>query len=340
MIDRRNLDELSVSELEQLLYRKKRAHRWQRLRRLKDAGRVVDVAGLPPPKPTPPPLIRPSASATGALRHYFLTTENDHKAMATDEWAEEQTRPGISWRWISNAFLLFVEAAAVVGLVILLMNFWLTSRELNQELAQVQQAEVASIALPTPTATPVIRPVVLPGGHRPPVDGRPVDYSEAGNIPQHLLPFINAYVPPPMPTPGPEQARRIQIAAINIDAPIFQGDDLETLKKGVGQHIGSSVPGQNGNLVLSAHNDIFGEIFRHLDKLKPGDEIVVSTERQSYLYVVRALRTVEPTDVWVMDPTKHASVTLISCYPYMVNTKRIIVFADLAGSPATSGRIP
>jgi sortase A len=332
MIDRRTPDELSVTELEQLLYRKKRAQRWQRLQRLKDAGRVIEVAGLPPPKPTPPPLIRPAASATGALRHYFLTAESDSTAAPIHKEAETRPRYGIAWRWVSNTFLLLVEVTAVVGLLVLLMNFWLTSRELNQELAQVQQAEVAGIALPTPTATPVIRPVVLPGGHRPPVDGRPVDYSEAGNVPQHLLPLINAYVPPPIPTPGPEQARRIQIAAINIDAPIFQGDDLETLKKGVGQHIGSAVPGQEGNLVLSAHNDIFGEIFRHLDKLKPGDEIIVSTERQSYLYIVRALRTVEPTDVWVMDPTEHASATLISCYPYMVNTKRITVFADLAAT--------
>jgi sortase A len=39
---------------------------------------------------------------------------------------------------------------------------------------------------------------------------------------------------------------------------------------------------------------------------------------------------VEPTDVWVMAPTEHASTTLISCYPYLVDNKRIVVFADLA----------
>jgi sortase A len=63
--------------------------------------------------------------------------------------------------------------------------------------------------------------------------------------------------------------------------------------------------------------------------LSPGDEIIVSTERQSHTYIIREIEVVEPTDVWVMAPTEHASVTLISCYPYLVNDKRIVVFADL-----------
>jgi hypothetical protein len=48
------IPELSVSELEQLLYRKKRVERRQRLQRLKESGRVVEVAGKPPPSPLPP----------------------------------------------------------------------------------------------------------------------------------------------------------------------------------------------------------------------------------------------------------------------------------------------
>ncbi len=231
-----------------------------------------------------------------------------------------------------NKFLLLVEVTAVIGLIAVVVSLWNTRQELNQELAQVQIEESQSLALPTPTATPVIDVVVLPSGHKPPVNGQSPQQGEAGNIPAHLLPAIETYVPPPVPTPSIQQARRIQIPAIGVDSPIFQGDDWEQLKKGAGQHIGSALPGQNGNLVLSAHNDIFGEIFRHLDKLSPGDEIIVSTERQSYTYVVRKLQTVEPTDVWVMAPTEHASSTLISCYPYQVNNKRIIIFADLATS--------
>lgn len=117
---------------------------------------------------------------------------------------------------------------------------------------------------------------------------------------------------------------------MDVDSPVFQGMyDWEVLKKGVAQHIGSAAPGQAGNMVLAGHNDIYGEVFRDLDQLAPGDEIVVSSERRTYTYVVRETAIVEPAEVWVMAPTEYASVTLISCYPYRVNTKRIVVFADL-----------
>ncbi|HLF91259.1 MAG TPA: class D sortase, partial [Anaerolineales bacterium] len=136
----------------------------------------------------------------------------------------------------------------------------------------------------------------------------------------------------PIPTPAPEQAVRIQISAIGVDAPIVQGDGWEQLKKGVGQNIGTANPGQRGNLVLSAHNDIFGEIFRFLDQLKPGDTVVIYSNQRSYTYVITGSKIVEPTQVEVMAPTSDASATLISCYPYRVDDKRIVVTAKLQDS--------
>ncbi len=318
--DRRRVDELSVIELEQILYRKKHDQRRLRLRRLKNAGRVVEVAGMPPPNPEPPPLLTTPPTATGALRHYVVPP-NGHTPTAPPR--------RLNLRWVFDKTLILVEIGAFLAFLFLVFSFLDTRQELNQELAQLQNQESQELALPTMTPTPIIGLVVLPSGHKPPVEGRPPEQGEAGNIPDHLLPIINAYAPPPIPTPGPEQARRLQIPALNIDKPIVQGDDWEQLKKGVGQHIGSAQPGQVGNLVLSAHNDIYGEIFRHLDKLKPGDEIIISTERQAYHYMVRKIDVVAPTAVEVIAPTDYPSATLISCYPYLVNDKRIVVFADL-----------
>ena len=321
--DRRRVDELSVPELEQALYRKKHDQRRLRLRRLKNAGRVVEVAGMPAPNPDPPPLLTDAPTAAGALRHYVVAA-NGHAPTAPAPARR------LNLRWVFDKTLITVEIGAFLAFVFLVLSFLDTRQELNQELAQLQNQESQELALPTLTPTPIIGVAILPSGHKPPVEGRPPEPGEAGNIPDHLLPIINAYAPPPIPTPGPEQARRLQIPALNIDKPIVQGDDWEQLKKGVGQHIGSAQPGQVGNLVLSAHNDIYGEIFRHLDRLKPGDEIVISTERQAYRYIVRKIDVVAPTDVAVMGPTDYASATLISCYPYLVNDKRIVVFADLA----------
>lgn len=329
MSDKDKLDDLTVDELEQLLYRKKRAQRQGRLRRLKGEGRLVEINGYPPPI---------ELEDTTADLSPEEPLGDDQELDPADDLAEANgILSKIKWRWVANRFLLLIEVGAVVGLVVVALLVWTTARELNQEIAVVQQTQSESVAIPTAVPTAMIGVAVLPSGHKPPVEGRPPEPGEAGEIPAHLLPIIDAYVPPPIPTPGPEQARRLQIPAIDVDKPIVQGDDWEQLKKGVGQYIGSSLPGQPGNLVLSAHNDIYGEIFRHLDELKPGDEIIISTERQSYTYVVNDVDVVEPTEVSVMAPTDHASATLISCYPYLVNNKRIVVFADLATAGPLSG---
>jgi sortase A len=101
----------------------------------------------------------------------------------------------------------------------------------------------------------------------------------------------------------------------------------------VGQHIGSPNPGETGNVVLTAHNDVFGEIFRDLDRLREGDVVTVFTNQRSYTYVVRQTQIVEPTAVEVMGPSQDPVVTLISCYPYLVDNKRIVVTAYLQDQP-------
>ena len=82
-------------------------------------------------------------------------------------------------------------------------------------------------------------------------------------------------------------------------------------------------------MVLSAHNDIYGEIFRYLDKMQLEDEIIVHTANRDYRYVVKAKRIIQPTQVEVMDPTRKPVVTLISCYPYLVDTQRIVIVGEL-----------
>ena len=317
MSRQRDADKLSISELERLLYRKKRTHRQERLRRLKENGRLVEVTDLPPPDPNP--IIKPA----------YAPHQIDGEQGSADEEVEE-SKPIPRGRWVLNKTLLLVEITAVVGLAYVLLNLWTTRQELNSELVQIQQDEAQSLALPTPTARPLIDVAILPTGHRYVEGGAPIPV-ESGDIPEHLVPAINAFQPPPPPNVAPEQARRLQIPAIGVDSTIVEGVyDWEQLKKGVGHQIGSAQPGQDGNLVLAAHNDIYGEIFRHLDKLSIGDEIIISTERTTYTYIVNNLDIVDPVEgVHVMEPTEHASTTLISCYPYQVNTERIVVFADL-----------
>lgn len=223
-----------------------------------------------------------------------------------------------------NGILLIVEVGAVIGLLYILINSATLLQTLNKEVAQA----LAQPTLPLPSPTPLITAVVLPSGHTPPTSpgGAQPNLAE---IPENLRPLVQALPPIVIPTPSPKQAIRMIISAINIDAPVVQGDSWEQLKKGIAQHIGTGDPGQSGNMVVSAHNDIFGELFRELDRLKPGDEVQVFTASQKFTYRITGTRLVQPTEVSVMNPTVSPTLTLISCYPYLVDTQRIVVFAEL-----------
>jgi sortase A len=292
-------EDLTVDELRQLLVEKRRKVRQEHLERFRRTGRVVTLA---------------SDLETPSLEHLHTDIPDD----STPEGAPTKRQRG--WRIFDRA-LIIVEILAVIGLVFVIFNGWEILRNLNDEFAQ-------ALVPATLTPTPLIGPVVLPSGHTPPDSPGGARYNEA-EIPEHLRPLVQAVAEIPSITPSPEQAIQLQIPTIQVDAPIVLGDGWEQLKKGVGQHIGSSNPGQDGNLVLSAHNDVFGEIFRHLDQLKRGDEVIVYTAQRAYVYVVTGTLIVEPTAVEVMAASSDATLTLISCYPYLVDNQRIVVQAVL-----------
>jgi sortase A len=296
----RSIEDLSVEELRHLLIEKQRAERERRLDNFRRTGRVVKVE----PRPGYTPL-------------NTLRTDPEYK----DSYSDTGPRPRSKRRTWLDRMLFIVEAAAVLGLMFVVFNGLNIMRDLNQEVAAVLEQ-------PTLTPTPLIMAVVLPSGHTPPKAGEQSRPNDA-EIPAHLAPLVQSLADIPVPTPGPQQAVRLQIPAIGVDHPVVQGDGWEQLKKGIGQHIGSPNPGEQGNLVLSAHNDVFGEIFRDLDKLKPGDEIIVFTSQRTFTYSVQQSQIVEPTQVEVMAPSQEPVVTLISCYPYLVDDKRYVITAYL-----------
>jgi len=289
--------DLSADELRWLLVEKRRAARQSRLERYRRSGRVVLLAS---------DLDKPSL-----------------ESWRTEEIADEippSRAPKIIKR-VLDGFLLLIEISAFIGFIYIVYSGLNVLKELNQEV-------VSAIEQPTLTPTPLIAAVVLPSGHTPPNSPGGARFNDA-EIPEHLRPLVQSLFNAPLPTPGPAQAVRIQIPALKLDAPIVQGDGWEQLKKGVGQHAGSGNPGERANLVFSAHNDIFGELFRDLDRLNPGDLVIVYTSRRAYTYIVVDTKIVTPNAVEVMDATSQPTVTLISCYPYLKDTQRIVVIARL-----------
>ena len=278
-----------------MLIEKRRGARRERLEHFKRTGRVVAV--------------EPDSLASVPV-------------VDTLEETSDQPQIQVSTRRrVMDRVLLAVEILAVVGLVGVLISGFGVLQDLNQQVA-------SALIQDTLTPTPLVMAVVLPSGHIPP-DAQGNTRPNEEEIPEHLRPMVQSLANIPIPTAAPDQAIRIQIPALKVDAPVVQGDGFEQLKKGVGQNVSSANPGQIGNVILSAHNDVYGELFRYLDKLAPGDQVILYTQQRQYVYVVDRTAVVEPTAVEVMASTGSPTVTLISCYPYLVDKKRIVVFARL-----------
>jgi sortase A len=295
--------ELSESELRRLLIQRRSADRARRLKAFMRTGELLPLDHQPAEPINADPLANPRVLPKPDL-HLKSSTRS------------------VRSKWASR-LLFAIEALAVVGLILVFLAGLNTLDQLNSQVAALFIEEG------TPSPTPLLSPVVLPGGHTPPSAAGGAQPNTA-EIPEHLLPQVQAYnASLIIPTPGPEQAQRITIPEIDVSAPIVQGDDWESLKRGVGQHIGSPNPGQPGNLVLSGHNDIFGEVFRHLDQLNTGNEITIHTQSRAYTYTVTDTLVVAPNYVDILAPTDNATLTLISCYPYLVDSQRIVIQAAL-----------
>ncbi len=300
MYNQKNIDDLTEEDIRNLLAAKLRANSGRRLEHFRRSGRLVELV----------PEVHPLTLDT-----LFTSPMNEQSVRRRS--VRPRNRP-------TNMFLLFIEVVAILGIIYIVINGIGLHHLLNRAVA-------VALQLPTITPTPLISAIVLPTGHvhTSLSSSSQVQVNDA-DIPLHLRPLVQppAYLPP-VPTPAPQHGIRIQIPAIDVDSPIVHGDGWEQLMKGVAHHPNSADPGQIGNIVLSGHNDIYGEVFRYLEELKAGDEIIVYTGQRSYTYIISGWELVEPAQVEVMAPTVNATITLISCHPYLVDNHRIIVKGSL-----------
>ena len=217
----------------------------------------------------------------------------------------------------------------MLGLGLMLYSANVALRNLNANSAVAQYVPPTTVV---PTATALIHVAGLPTSAYAGLGSNWVDLAPTDWLPN--LPILVTPLPPlpakvPTATPADAHANRIVIQAIGVDAPVVHGVGADALKQGVGHYEGAVNPGEAGNLVLAGHDDVYGEVFRDLPRLKTGDQVTVFSALGEFRYVVRGSRIVPPTDVSVLEPTAWATFTLISCYPYRVDDQRIVVFGDL-----------
>jgi sortase A len=344
MSDESSMDDLTIEELEEILEAKRRARALERFRRVSSGegpgqssrleasdtvaerpaprGRYMDSRGWSSGGPDQVSSARriqsegDSLDDSASFKAVEIVPQTSVMGKATSVlgklgrglWLKGFPR-------LRDRLLLLLELAALAGLIFVVYSSLSELQVLNREVAEALDAEPEAVPAATSAA-------VLPGGSVPP--------GSEGTVPDQMRHLVEPGASIPIPTPGPRQASRIVIAAIDVDAPVVEGDGWEELKMGAGHRIGSANPGERGNVVISGHNDVYGEIFRRLEDVNVGDEVVVYTGETPFCYLVVAKMIVEPTEVSLLEATPDATLTLITCHPYMIDSHRLVLIAELA----------
>ena len=170
-------------------------------------------------------------------------------------------------------------------------------------------------------------------------------------------PLPVAPVPISLP-PAQSPPVRLVAEAINLDTPVIEnGWHVETIggqevsvwdvvEYAAGWHKNSALPGQQGNVVLSGHHNIAGEVFRNLVDLEPGDSVTLYADDRPYRYVVEDKFILkdkgEPEEIrranarWI-GPFNDQRLTMVTCWPYSNNSHRVVVIAkpeqQISGTP-------
>ncbi|MCZ2524692.1 class E sortase [Streptomyces sp. HB2AG] len=147
----------------------------------------------------------------------------------------------------------------------------------------------------------------------------------------------------------------IYIPKLDVKAPIAEGiDKHKVLDKGLVGHYGeapleTAMPwDEQGNFALAGHRNTHGEPFRYINRLEPGDEIIVETADRYYTYEMASiLPQTPPSNVAVIDPVPEQGgftqpgryITLTTCTPEFTSTYRMIVWGKMVDErPRSKGK--
>lgn len=131
----------------------------------------------------------------------------------------------------------------------------------------------------------------------------------------------------------------IEIPAIGLSHPVFEGVTLTAINRGPSHWPGAALPGRRGNSVFPGHRTTYSRPFHDLDRLAPGDQVVFRTPDGVHTYEVSETIIVDPTEMWVVDQTDESTFTLIACHPKGSAAQRIVVKGTLVSTQPSDGAI-
>jgi sortase A len=268
----------------------------------------------------------------------------------------------IGWAAVLGFILAIagLSLLAMVLMVVVLGTSWLPVYGAGDEAPPTLISELipAQALAPAPTSAPVVLPTPLPDELFTSATGAPQSgFGGAALLPESPADSgrsTEGALAANDPAAAADLSTRLEIPAIGVNAPIQPVGLIELEEDGrrylqwqvpndyaIGWHTNSAPLGSSGNTVLNGHNNVYGAVFRNLVELELGNEILVYTGGQINRYQVAHREVLEekgqPLDVrldnakW-MFPTADERLTLISCWPDIGATHRVIVVATAIDS--------
>lgn len=120
----------------------------------------------------------------------------------------------------------------------------------------------------------------------------------------------------------------MEIPSIKLKQPVVEGITEDVIKYFLGKFPESTMPGEVGNFAVAGHRvSDFTDAFINLYKVKPGDNVIVTTKDGKYTYEVEESFIVDPEQVEVLENADYEKITLITCT--IGSKRRVIVTGKL-----------
>jgi sortase A len=144
-------------------------------------------------------------------------------------------------------------------------------------------------------------------------------------------------VPAPLPAdPNADTASvvigTIELPRLGVTGPIQEGITLTAINRGPSHWPGTAMPGAFGNVVIAGHRTIYTKPFRQLDRLQPGDQVVMTTPEGRFTYAVRGVIIVPGEAIDIATQSYAHTATLFACHPPGSSRQRIVAKLALLGA--------
>lgn len=120
---------------------------------------------------------------------------------------------------------------------------------------------------------------------------------------------------------------RLWIPEIDLKQVVVAGTAPSDLQKGPGYYASSPFPGEGGTVAVAGHRTTFTAPFRHLNDVRPGDDIRLHTPYGRFVYRVTSRQVLDPSQAKVLRNAGYRRLVLTTCHPLFSQAQRLVVVA-------------